>query len=230
MSQLEERGAQVIDARPKNHGGIKPGDKVSHPEHGTGEVMHLDHVHDEVVFKAKGAIVGAHHSTLKKVTESMDKTQIALAILSKDATKLAEAKGAIKALLDARAAQFRQESSKFVARSLFESAEQVDEAQPPEMREAKAIVKKHQTGQTKKDDEGDKHDTQHAVHKSKREALHHDLVKAGFKHSEDDIVHKYHKGKARVAVTKETGGDGRYNETPDDHHDVGVGHSYGKDW
>jgi len=55
--------------------------------------------------------------------EVMEKTEIVKAILSKDAGKLAEAKLAIKALLDARAAQFRADSQKFVAKSLFETKE-----------------------------------------------------------------------------------------------------------
>lgn len=50
----------------------------------------------------------------------MDKQEFLKAILSKDANKLAEAKTAIKELLNARAAQFRADSSKFVAKSLFD--------------------------------------------------------------------------------------------------------------
>jgi hypothetical protein len=62
--------------------------------------------------------------SLPKVSETMNKQEIVGAILSKDTSKLAEAKNAIKALLDARAAQFRLDSSKFVAKSLFEASEQ----------------------------------------------------------------------------------------------------------
>ena len=57
---------------------------------------------------------------------TMEKQDILRSILSKDSAKVAEAKEAFKALLSARAQQFRQDSSKFIAKSLFES-EQVDE-------------------------------------------------------------------------------------------------------
>lgn len=50
----------------------------------------------------------------------MDNKDILRAILSKDAGKIAEAKVAIKELLTANASQFRADSSKFVAKSLFE--------------------------------------------------------------------------------------------------------------
>lgn len=58
---------------------------------------------------------------------------IVSAILSKDSGRVAEAKVAIKALLDARATQFRSDSSKFIAKSLFEA---VDE-------ESKSRIKYH---------------------------------------------------------------------------------------
>lgn len=50
----------------------------------------------------------------------MEKQDIINSFLSQDAGKLTEAKTALKALLDARAASFRADSSKFVAKSLFE--------------------------------------------------------------------------------------------------------------
>lgn len=53
----------------------------------------------------------------------MNKQDIIVAILSKDATRIAEAKLAIKDILSARATQFRADSSVFVAKSLFESKE-----------------------------------------------------------------------------------------------------------
>jgi hypothetical protein len=53
----------------------------------------------------------------------MDKSEIIRAILSRDSDKLAEAKTAIRAILDTRATQFRSDSSKFIAKSLFESEE-----------------------------------------------------------------------------------------------------------
>lgn len=53
----------------------------------------------------------------------MNKIDIINSILSKDAGNLTEAKSAIKALLSAREAQFRADASKFVAKSLFETAE-----------------------------------------------------------------------------------------------------------
>jgi hypothetical protein len=43
------------------------------------------------------------------------------AILSKDAGRVAEAKTAIKTMLDARATKFRSDSTAFVAKSLFEN-------------------------------------------------------------------------------------------------------------
>lgn len=49
----------------------------------------------------------------------MTNQDIVRAILSKDSARLAEAKTAIKTLLDARATQFRADSTKFVAQSLF---------------------------------------------------------------------------------------------------------------
>lgn len=55
----------------------------------------------------------------------MNKQDIIGAILSKDSAKLAEATTAIKTLLNARAAQFRVDSGKFVAKSLFESQETI---------------------------------------------------------------------------------------------------------
>lgn len=51
----------------------------------------------------------------------MEKLDIVKSFLSTDNDKLTEAKAALRALLDARAAQFRQDSSKFVAKSLFEA-------------------------------------------------------------------------------------------------------------
>jgi hypothetical protein len=53
----------------------------------------------------------------------MEKQDIIKAILSQDSARLSEAKSALKALLDARATQFRADSSKFVAKSLFETKE-----------------------------------------------------------------------------------------------------------
>lgn len=53
----------------------------------------------------------------------MEKIDILKAILSKDASRVAEAKGAIKALLDTRASQFRADCTKFVAKSLFETTQ-----------------------------------------------------------------------------------------------------------
>lgn len=50
----------------------------------------------------------------------MNKQDIIGAILSKDSARVAEAKVAIKTLLDARASQFRVDSTKFLAKSLFE--------------------------------------------------------------------------------------------------------------
>lgn len=50
----------------------------------------------------------------------MEKLDIIKSFLSTEATKVDEAKAALRALLDARAAQFRSDSSKFVAKSLFE--------------------------------------------------------------------------------------------------------------
>lgn len=58
----------------------------------------------------------------------MDNKDILRAILSKDTSRIAEAKGAIKALLDARATQFRADSTKFIAKSLFESVDESAEA------------------------------------------------------------------------------------------------------
>jgi len=51
----------------------------------------------------------------------MDKKDIINSLLSGDATKITEAKAALKGALDVRAAQFRADSSKFIAKSLFES-------------------------------------------------------------------------------------------------------------
>lgn len=56
----------------------------------------------------------------------MDKQAIIAAILSKDAAKITEAKAALKAILDSSAAKFRAESTKFVAKTMFES-EHLDE-------------------------------------------------------------------------------------------------------
>lgn len=63
---------------------------------------------------------GVDGPDVKDVRESFDRKDIIANIISKDATKIAEAKNAIKSLLDARAAQFRAESAKFIAQSLFE--------------------------------------------------------------------------------------------------------------
>jgi hypothetical protein len=52
----------------------------------------------------------------------MDKLEVIRSILSGDATKVAEAKVAIKSFLTASANKFRADSSKFVAKSLFEKA------------------------------------------------------------------------------------------------------------
>lgn len=49
----------------------------------------------------------------------MDNKEIVGAILSKDADKVAAAKQSLKDLLSAKAADFRAQSSKFVAQSLF---------------------------------------------------------------------------------------------------------------
>lgn len=51
----------------------------------------------------------------------MEKLDIIKSFLSKEADKMTEAKAALKALLDARASQFRSDSQKFVAKSLFEA-------------------------------------------------------------------------------------------------------------
>ena len=53
----------------------------------------------------------------------MDQVEVIRSILSGDATKVAEAKIAIKSLLTAAADKFRVDSSKFIAKSLFEKAE-----------------------------------------------------------------------------------------------------------
>lgn len=50
----------------------------------------------------------------------MEKQDIANAILSKDATKLGEAKQALKDLLTARNAKLREDMTKFAARAMFE--------------------------------------------------------------------------------------------------------------
>lgn len=49
----------------------------------------------------------------------MNQREIIEAILSKDETKINEAKQGIKTLLDDRATRFMDESSKFIAKSLF---------------------------------------------------------------------------------------------------------------
>jgi hypothetical protein len=51
----------------------------------------------------------------------MEKQDIIKSFLSTETTKVDEAKAALRALLDARAAQFRADTTKFVANSLFES-------------------------------------------------------------------------------------------------------------
>ena len=51
----------------------------------------------------------------------MEKQDIVKSFLSTEQTAVDEAKAALRALLDARAAQFRSESTKFVAKSLFEA-------------------------------------------------------------------------------------------------------------
>jgi hypothetical protein len=51
----------------------------------------------------------------------MEKQDIINSFLSKDADKVTEAKAALKSLLTARMTQFRSDSSKFIAKSLFES-------------------------------------------------------------------------------------------------------------
>jgi hypothetical protein len=51
----------------------------------------------------------------------MEKQDIINSFLSGDTAKVTEAKAALRALLDARAGQFRADSTKFVAKSLFES-------------------------------------------------------------------------------------------------------------
>lgn len=53
----------------------------------------------------------------------MERKDILNAILSKDATRVAEAKAAIRGMLDARATQFKAEATKFVSKSLFETAQ-----------------------------------------------------------------------------------------------------------
>lgn len=50
----------------------------------------------------------------------MEKQEIINSFLSADATRVTEAKAALRALLDARAGRFRADSTKFVAKSLFE--------------------------------------------------------------------------------------------------------------
>lgn len=50
----------------------------------------------------------------------MNKQEILKAILSKDDSKISEAKAAIKEMLTAKADQFRSDSQKFIAKSLFE--------------------------------------------------------------------------------------------------------------
>jgi hypothetical protein len=66
----------------------------------------------------------AKHFKATPVKESvMEKREIIKAILSKDTARIAEAKQAIKELMTARANQFRADSSKFIAKSLFEGTE-----------------------------------------------------------------------------------------------------------
>jgi hypothetical protein len=141
----------------------------------------------------------------------MEKTEIVKAILSKDAGRLAEAKLAIKALLDARATQFRAESSKFVAKSLFEGAEQVDEAIDGEH---KATLSHLSTLGKKR---GSAHDHiyanahQFSVDSSKIADLHKHLTDSGYKHVhvQDPMPgsatnhHEFTKGKSRVAFNHE---------------------------
>ena len=49
----------------------------------------------------------------------MNQREIIEAILSKDEAKITEAKQSIKSMLDVRATRFMDESSKFIAKSLF---------------------------------------------------------------------------------------------------------------
>lgn len=51
----------------------------------------------------------------------MEKRDIVLSILSKDEARIAEARVAIKGLLDAKMPQFRANATKFIAKSLFEA-------------------------------------------------------------------------------------------------------------
>ena len=53
----------------------------------------------------------------------MDKREIIKAILSKDKDRIVEAKSAIKTLLDNKRDQFKIASSKFIAKSIFETKE-----------------------------------------------------------------------------------------------------------
>lgn len=49
----------------------------------------------------------------------MNNQEILTAILSKNDDKLAEAKNAIKGMLDAKASSFRTDATKFIAKSMF---------------------------------------------------------------------------------------------------------------
>lgn len=60
----------------------------------------------------------------------MEKKDIILNILSKDQTKISEAKQAIKDILTARATQFRTDATKFVGRKLFENFDYTKHTKP----------------------------------------------------------------------------------------------------
>lgn len=140
----------------------------------------------------------------------MEKQDIVRAILSKDEAKITEAKVAFRALLDTRATQFRADSTKFVAKSLFESRMNEPSGKSEHHSEAISIVASHSDHKPTSSRPGveDRHET--TIHSSKHQKLHKALTSAGFKHKHDGEGHTYTKGGTHVGTVS----DG------DEHHDV----------
>lgn len=96
----------------------------------------------------------------------MTKQDIIGAILSKDSVRVAEAKTALKEILNARAAQFRTDSTKFVAKSLFEATSHQEALEAKYMAEAKLNGQSWGPGNP---EQAAHHSTQHLHHNAKAE-------------------------------------------------------------